>query len=142
MPDVSAGYTSTGIPNITVQIEAPPALQAIARTPDIVKSFLGLPLVQSVLKFQIGFLPEGPDDAARQSGRTVLVGVVRNEKGETARCLLRTPEAYTLTAMTALDIANRVAAGAFEAGFQTPSLAFGADYILGFEGVTREDLDA
>ena len=36
----------------------------------------------------------------------------------------------------------RVAAGDFKPGFQTPSLAFGPDYILGFESVTREDLNA
>ncbi len=36
----------------------------------------------------------------------------------------------------------RVAAGDFKPGFKTPSLAFGPDYILGFEGVTREDLNA
>jgi len=45
-----------------------------------------------------------------------------------------------LTVATALDAARRVAGGEFKPGFQTPSLAFGADYILSFEGVTREDL--
>jgi hypothetical protein len=44
--------------------------------------------------------------------------------------------------MTSVDAAARVASGEPKAGFQTPSLAFGADYILGFEGVTREDLNA
>ena len=36
----------------------------------------------------------------------------------------------------------RVAAGDVKPGFQTPSLAFGPDYILGFERVTREELNA
>ena len=58
------------------------------------------------------------------------------------RTRVRTPEGYTLTAMTSVDAAARVASGECKAGFQTPSLAFGADYILGFEGVTREDLNA
>jgi hypothetical protein len=44
--------------------------------------------------------------------------------------------------MTAIAIARRVLAGDFKPGFQTPSLAYGADFILQFEGVTREDLDA
>jgi hypothetical protein len=34
----------------------------------------------------------------------------------------------------------RVAAGEVETGFQTPSCAFGPDYILSFDGVTRDDL--
>ena len=41
---------------------------------------------------------------------------------------------------TAFDAASRVAAGEDKPGFQTPSLAFGADYILDFDGVTREDV--
>lgn len=37
--------------------------------------------------------------------------------------------------------ARRVVAGEVKPGFQTPNLAFGADYILDFDGVAREDLD-
>lgn len=142
MADVSTAFRSTGIPNIEVHFEAAPAVQALMGAPSIVKSFLGLPLVQGFLKLQTGFLPEGPSDVARQSGRAIVMGVARNDKGETVRCRLRTPDAYGLTAMTATDIARRVAAGEFRPGFQTPSLVYGADYILGFEGVTREDLNA
>ena len=69
-------------------------------------------------------------------------GVARNDKGDIVRTRMRTPEGYTLTAMTSVDAATRVASGEHKAGFQTPRLAFGADYILGFEGVTREDLNA
>jgi hypothetical protein len=70
----------------------------------------------------------------------VLVGEARNKKDQTVRSRLRTPEAYSLTAATAFDTARRVASGEVKPGFQTPSLAFGADYILDF-GVTREDLE-
>jgi short subunit dehydrogenase-like uncharacterized protein len=58
-----------------------------------------------------------------------------------ARCVSRlcTPEAYTLTALTALTIAEKVLAGQAAAGFQTPSRAYSADLILEIPGVTRED---
>jgi short subunit dehydrogenase-like uncharacterized protein len=52
---------------------------------------------------------------------------------------LRTPEGYTLTANTALEMAKRVGEGAAKPGFQTPSRAFGADFVLEFEGVHRFD---
>ena len=55
---------------------------------------------------------------------------------------MRTSEGYTLTALTAFDAAKRVAAGEVETGFQTPSCAFGPDYILSFDGVTRDDLNS
>ena len=98
--------------------------------------------MQSFLKARVDRLPEGPSEAARGAGRAVLVGVARNENGQAARSRLRTPQGYTLTAETAFDAARRVAAGEVKPGFQTPSLAFGADYILNFDGVTREDLDS
>ena len=50
------------------------------------------------------------------------------------------PEAYTLTALTAVATVERVLAGEARAGFQTPSLAFGADFVMGIEGITREDV--
>jgi short subunit dehydrogenase-like uncharacterized protein len=140
--DVSTAFHSTGIPNIEVQFELAPPLKVMVGLPGFVKSLLGLVPMQSLLKSLIDRQPEGPTDAARRAGRATLVGVARNEKGETIRSRVGTPEGYTLTAMTALDIARRVAAGEFKPGFQTPSLVYGADYILGFDGVTREDLTA
>jgi short subunit dehydrogenase-like uncharacterized protein len=71
----------------------------------------------------------------------VLVGQARTKTGRTVSSRLRTPEGYSLTAATAFDAARRVAAGESGPGFQTPSRVFGADYILGFDGVTREDLN-
>jgi hypothetical protein len=52
------------------------------------------------------------------------------------------PEGYSLTVATAFDAARRVAAGDIKPGFQTPSRVFGADYILSFDGVTRDDLNS
>jgi len=140
--DVSTAFRSTGIANIEVQFLALPALKALARLPRFVKSFLGLAFMQDFLKARIDRQPEGPGDEARRSAKSLLVGVARNESGDSVRSRLMTPEGYTLTAMTAVDIARRVASGEFKPGFQTPSLAYGADYILGVDGVTREDLNA
>ncbi len=71
----------------------------------------------------------------------MLVGQARNIDGQTVRSRLRTPEGYSLTAVTAFDAAKRIAAGEVKPGFQTPSRAFGPDYILTFDGVMREDLN-
>ena len=132
---------STGIPNIEVHFDASPAIRAFARTPWFIKSFFGLGFMQSLLKFQVDSLPEGPSEVARRTGRAVLVGQARNKMGQTVRSRLRTPEGYSLTAATAFDAARRVAAGDTKPGFQTPSRVFGSDYILSFDGVTCEDLN-
>jgi hypothetical protein len=49
----------------------------------------------------------------------------------------QTPEGYDLTADSALRLATAVQRGVVKVGFQTPSLAFGADLVLDCEGVTR-----
>ncbi len=139
--DVSTAFHSTGIPNIEVHFEASPALNALARVPGFVRSLAALSPTQRLLKALVDRQPEGPSDEAKLKGRCVLVGAASNKKGETVRARLKTPEGYTLTARTSLDAATRVAAGEFKPGFQTPSLAFGPDYILGFEGVMREELN-
>jgi short subunit dehydrogenase-like uncharacterized protein len=52
---------------------------------------------------------------------------------------MRGPEGYTLTVQAALAILARVLRGEAPAGFQTPSLAYGADLVLELEGVVRTD---
>ena len=54
---------------------------------------------------------------------------------------LRTPEGYTLTARTSVEAVRRILAGEAPAGFQTPSRAYGPDWVLDLEGVTREDVE-
>ena len=46
------------------------------------------------------------------------------------------PEGYTLTALTAVAAVEKVLAGGARPGFQTPSLAFGADFVMQIAGVT------
>ena len=64
---------------------------------------------------------------------------MKNARGDVARAYLKTPEGYTLTALTALAIAQRVRDGDARPGFQTPSRVFGADFVLEFSGVERRD---
>lgn len=140
--DVSTAFHSTRIPNIEVHFEARPELQRMMKMPAMIKAFLGLSFMQKFLKRQIDKQPEGPTEEQRTSGYSILVGVARNENNQVVRSRMRTPEGYSLTALTALAIAKRVAGGEFKPGFQTPSSAFGADFILEFPGVTREELNS
>ena len=117
-------------------------LKRMVKMPAMVKAFLGFSFMQSYLKRQIDRQPEGPTDEQRKNGYAVLIGGARNERHEVVRSRLRTPEGYSLTALTGLSIAQRVAKGEFKPGFQTPSSAFGADLVLQFESVTREDLNS
>ena len=70
----------------------------------------------------------------------LLWGEAADDAHNHARSRLRCPEGYTLTAMTAVDCARRVLAGEVAPGFQTPSRAFGPDFITTFDGVVRTDV--
>ena len=52
-----------------------------------------------------------------RTGRAVLEA--HNKTGQTVRSRLKTPEGYSLTAVTAFDAARRVAAGEVKPDFQT-----------------------
>ena len=83
--------------------------------------------------------PQGPQ--SKPSGRTaVIVAEAWNATGKRVASRLQAPEAYWLTALTAVEIVRRAASGDAVLGYQTPSMAYGADFIMQFERVTRTDL--
>jgi len=73
---------------------------------------------------------------------SLLWGEATAADGRRVTARLRGPEGYTLTAETAVRIAQRVLSGDAPTGFQTPSRAYGADFVLEVPGVVREDVDA
>lgn len=134
--DVATAYRSTGIPNIETYI----ALPALARMMLKAAGLFGSPLGKRALARLVGLLPEGPSEAARAAGYSLLWGEVTDAAGQRATSRMRTPHAYTLTAIAALLIVERVLAGAVRPGYQTPARAYGPDLALEIPGVTRVDL--
>ena len=63
-----------------------------------------------------------------------------DDGGGRATARLQGPEGYAFTALAALALTEKVLAGEAVAGFQTPAKAFGPDFVLDIEGVTRENL--
>jgi short subunit dehydrogenase-like uncharacterized protein len=118
------------------------AMPRALRLVGYVEGLLATRPVRALLRRLVERGQPGPSDAQRARAKTVLWGEVRDAQGHVARALLTVPEGYTLTGMTALDIAQRILAGEVEPGYRTPAMVDGPDYILGFEGVTREDLPA
>jgi len=138
--DVATAWVSTGIPDIEVFMAMPAAVIMGARLTRYAGRLLGSGPVRKLIQKSIDSAPAGPDAAQRAKGSAHLWGQVRNASGQTATSRLHTVDGYALTAMTAWDIAKRSVAGHARPGFQTPSLIFGADYILGFKSGRREDL--
>jgi short subunit dehydrogenase-like uncharacterized protein len=140
--DVSTAYHSTKIPNIEVYMVAPLGLRAAARLSRYFGWALGASWVQAMIRRRIDAGPPGPTDEERGRGQSLLWGEATDDAGHRAVARMRGPEGYTLTVLTALAVVERALAGDARPGFQTPSMAFGADFILTIPGVTREDVSA
>jgi short subunit dehydrogenase-like uncharacterized protein len=137
--DVSTAWYSTGIPNIEVYMAAAPTARLAARLSRMFGSLLASTAVQHWLHKRIGARQPGPTDEQRASGESLLWGEARDAHGRKVVSRLRGPEGYTMTALTALAVVERVLEGDLRIGFQTPARAYGADFILGIPGVERRD---
>lgn len=137
--DVSTAYHSTGIPNIEVFTEAPLGLRLAARASRYLGWLLGSPSVQRLLRRRIRAGSPGPTREERERGRCYLWGEAWDDAGRRLVSRLQGPEGYTLTAQSALAVVQRVLAGDAPPGFQTPSSAYGCDFVLALEGVVRTD---
>ncbi len=138
--DVSTAFHSTGIPNIEVFTGVPASAVPLLRMTRPMSGLLGTRPVQRLLSDWVDSRPAGPSDATRERSLSELWGEAIEPNGRRVEATLETPEGYTLTALTALDLARRVAAGEVSPGFQTPSKALGPDYILEFAGTKRTDI--
>ena len=138
--DVFTAFFTTGIPNIKTYFAVPPAqLKSMQRT-NYLGPLLRLGPVRAYLRKKIESRPAGPDDEQRERGEAYIYGEASDVSGKTVAARLRTPEGYTLTAMTALMIVRRVLDGHTEPGYRTPAGLYGADLVLEVAGTRREDL--
>jgi short subunit dehydrogenase-like uncharacterized protein len=137
--DVSTAYHSTGIPNIEVYLAAPLRLRLAARLSRSMGWLLGSSFVQRLIRRRIQAGPPGPTEEERDRGKTFLWGEAENAAGQKVVSRIRGPDGYTLTVRAAVAVVERVLAGAAPVGFQTPSMAYGPDFVLGLAGVVRED---
>ena len=135
--DVSTAYYSTGIPNIEDFVGVPEEQIWKMKTPGLMRWLLGLAPVQAFVKAQIARRVKGPTDEQRARDEVYLYGEAWDDAGHKVALRLRTREAYTLTAESGVKATMKVIEGRLAPGAYTPSMAFGADYVLELEGTTR-----
>lgn len=138
--DVSTAYHSTGIPNIETYFAFPESAINLMRFMRLAGPLLYNRPVKNLLKALINWFVKGPEEEKRRRASAVFIGEATNQSGGRAVTKLTTPEGYTCTALTAVEIMKRVLDGDFKTGFQTPSLAYGTNFITQFRGVKRENL--
>ncbi len=137
--DVSTAYYTTDIPNIETYLAIPPSTLKYFKIQNYIGPLLRMSFVKNFLKNRIKKGPAGPSDKKREKAYCLVYGEVSNAKGEIYKSKMKTPDGYTLTAITALKVAKAVLEGKIANGFQTPAKALGADFITKIEGVERLD---
>ncbi len=136
--DVSTAFYSTGIPNIEVYTIVPPSNLKMLKMSRYIGWLLATGPAQKYLQSKIP--AGGPSDDERAKGRTLMWGMASDANGNIVESRQQGPEGYTLTAIGALNIAEKILAGKFTAGYQTPAKAYGADLVLEIGAVGRQDV--
>ncbi|MCF8275751.1 MAG: saccharopine dehydrogenase NADP-binding domain-containing protein [Flavobacteriales bacterium] len=138
--DVYTAFFSTGIPNIKVYMGLPEKVINGMKWSKWLGWLMRTEFVKNRARAKIIAGKAGPSDAAREKATTYLIGTVTDKSGKSLTSTIQTQEGYTLTAMTSVDIASKIASGNFKPGFQTPSLAYGKDIICTVSGAQFVDL--
>ncbi len=136
--DVSTAYYSTGIPNIKVFTAVKPKVIKFMELSNSIGWLLKMEPVKKFIERRIRKSISGPSKEVRESGRSILWGKAYHNN-ISVEATLTTCEGYQLTAMTAVGSVEKLLNQRIFAGFKTPSMAFGSDFILEFEHTQRED---
>jgi short subunit dehydrogenase-like uncharacterized protein len=136
--DVSTAFYSTQIPNIEVFAAVPQSAKTLLIFSRYFGWLLATKPLQNVLQSQIP--TGGPSKETRKTGKSFLYGEASDNNGNLVSARLQCPEGYATTALTAINIVEKILSGNVHSGFQTPAMAYGADLILEIERSKREDI--
>lgn len=139
--DVSTAFRTTKIPNITIYNVVPQSVIDSMKFSNYIAFILNTGIVKRFLTKRIKKGPAGPGKEQREKAHTLVWGEVKNLLGVSKSAILELPEGYTLTAWTAVRIAQNVLAAEPPYGTFTPAGVYGKDFILQFDKVKRRDLN-
>ena len=136
--DVSSAFYTTGIPNIRVYASTTTRQISLMRYGRWLLPLSKFAPIQWLVRRLIERHVKGPNESKRASGIAEVWGRATDHDGRTAEATLVTPDGYSLTARTAVEIMSRTLAGEAELGFTTPAKSFGGKFIEEFDGVRLE----
>lgn len=135
--DLATVERATGIPNVTVSmaILLPRGTTTLA---PLTSRLMGFGPVRSLAKKAIELTVKGPDEETRHTARSYVWACAKDAEGNQKEAWLETIEAYQLTAVASL-LAVEKTLSQQPTGSLTPSMAFGADFVLDVDGTERFD---
>lgn len=137
--DVSTAWYTTGIPDIMVYAAMDPRTLRSLRASNWLAPLLRTAPVRRYLRRKVDAAPAGPSAETRARTTSEVWGEAVDADGNAVSGLIRGPNGYTLTALTAVRIAEVVGGGSIRPGFHTPAGALGPDFVLSVPGVHRTE---
>lgn len=138
--DIVTAYHSTGIPNIENYFVVSKQGVMLMKFSKYLRPLVNTDFMKNLLKKLVAGGPPGPTDEEIEKSSVIVWGEAKDAAGKTVVSRLHAPEAYYLTGITSLLAIKRILSGDAPVGYQTPASAYGPDFILEAEGVSREDL--
>jgi saccharopine dehydrogenase (NAD+, L-lysine-forming) len=130
-PDVITGQFTTGVADIETYLEADWAVRLTHRIGSISAHLAPEAAGRAISRLSTFAWPDDASDATRQRSGIVLVAECEDRWRRATTLRLHALDGYTVTAITATEIARRVLNGEHAPGFCTPARLFGGDFILG-----------
>ncbi len=137
--DVFTAWFSTEIPNIEDYMVLSPSMKKGMVFLGLIGPLFKMAAVRNIFKRIVK-----PGPTREECEKTVMHvwGEVRDDSGNRAEARLHGPEGGLIwTSQTAIAAAKKILNGTISPGYQTPATAFGAEFVLELEGVTREDIE-
>jgi short subunit dehydrogenase-like uncharacterized protein len=128
MGDVITSWRSARVPNVDVYF------RTVGSTGDA-------PVTDVPATIDLSALPDGPTPEERSAGRSQVIVEVSGRDGAFARSTIYTLSGYSFTQEMGIEVAQRVLAGEFKAGFQSPASAYGVALATSTGGGEIIDLD-
>jgi short subunit dehydrogenase-like uncharacterized protein len=137
--DISTAWRSTGIPTIEVFAGADEKAVSNLSLSNYFGWLLRKRWMKDFILKQIDKGMAGPSEKHLREGKCYLRGTVWDDAGNIRTSLFDGPNAYLLTAKTAVLIAEKIMTGNFTAGYKTPAMQYGADLVLEINDTRRID---
>ncbi len=134
--DVSTAHFTTGIPNIEVYTAVKKKVFRLMKCQWFFNPLLRMKGVKNIIRRKIKKRPAGPDEKARLAARSLVWGEASDLAGKKISARLSCSDGYTLTALSCLIIAQKILAGKFKAGYQTPASCYGEGLISEIPGTS------
>jgi short subunit dehydrogenase-like uncharacterized protein len=132
--DVSTAFFTTNIKNVETYTGIPINTYRLLKIQWAFNWLLRTDFVRNYLKKKINSRAPGPTDEKRSQSRSFIWGEVSNAEGNKLQESMVTTDGYTLTAHSTLIIVQKILAGNFKPGYQTPASAYSSELIFEIPG--------